>query len=38
MTIVVSGWNVLMWLVDVVSRRWMWVESIGVVVRRYIII
>ena len=25
-----------MWLVGVVSRRWEWVESMGVVVRRYI--
>ena len=49
-----SGWNVWVWLVGVVSRRWvclvglggicgcvvkrrwMWVESMGVVVRRYI--
>ena len=36
-----SGWNVSVWLVGVVSRRWEWVESIGVatggvVVRRYI--
>ena len=25
-----SGWNVWVWLVGVVSRRWMWVESMGV--------
>ena len=31
-----SGWNVLVWLVGVVSRRWVWVESMGVVARRYI--
>ena len=24
MTIVESGWNLLMWLVGVVSRRWLW--------------
>ena len=24
MTIVESGWNPLMWLVGVVSRRWLW--------------
>ena len=24
------------WNLCVVSRRWMWVESMGVVVRRYI--
>ena len=30
MTIVESGWNVWVWLVGVVSRRWVWVESMGV--------
>ena len=25
-----SGWNVWVWLVGVVSRRWEWVESMGV--------
>ena len=30
MTIVESGWNVWVWLVGVVSRRWEWVESMGV--------
>ena len=29
-----SGWNVSVWLVDVVSRRWVWL--VGVVVKRYI--
>ena len=24
-----SGWNVWVWLVGVVSRRWVWEESIG---------
>ena len=28
-----SGWNLWVWLY---SRRWMWVGSMGVVVRRYI--
>ena len=43
MTIVESGWNVCVWLVGVVSRRWVWLESIGVAwlvgvaVTRYII-
>ena len=27
---VASGWNIWVWLVGVVSRRWMWVESMGV--------
>ena len=27
---VASGWNVWVWLVGVVSRRWKWVESMGV--------
>ena len=46
MTIVESGWNVWVWLVGVVSRRWvclysgsgwnLWVWLLGVVVRRYI--
>ena len=31
-----SGWNEWVWLVGVVSRRWVWVESRGVVVKRYI--
>ena len=31
MTILESGWNLWVWLVGVVSRRWMWL-----VVRRYI--
>ena len=35
-----SGWHIWVWLVGVVSRRrvWLvgWVESMGVVVRRYI--
>ena len=26
-----SGWNVWVWLVGVLSRRWVWVESMGVV-------
>ena len=30
MTIVESGWNVWVWLLDVVSRRWVWVKSMGV--------
>ena len=25
-----SGWNVWVWLVGVVIRRWVWVESMGV--------
>ena len=25
-----SGWNVWVWLEGVVSKRWVWVESIGV--------
>ena len=25
-----SEWNVCVWLVGVVSRRWEWVESMGV--------
>ena len=31
MTILESGWNLWVWLVGVVSRRWVWL-----VVRRYI--
>ena len=31
---VASGWNVRVWLVGVVSRRWVWL--LGVDVRRYI--
>ena len=30
LTIVESGWNVWVWLVGVVSRRRVWVESMGV--------
>ena len=30
MTIVESGWNVWVWVVGVVIRRWEWVESMGV--------
>ena len=29
------GWNVWVWLVGVVSRRWEWVESMGAVSRRW---
>ena len=45
MTIVESGWNVWVWLVGLVSRRWgvasgsgwnLWVWLLGVVLRRYI--
>ena len=25
-----SGWNLWVWLLGVVSRRWEWVESMGV--------
>ena len=33
MTIWESGWNIWVWLVGVVSRRWVWlvVESMGMV-------
>ena len=48
MTILESGWNLWVWLMGVVSRRWVWLGGIyvygynvevwlvGVVVRRYI--
>ena len=29
MTIVESGWNVWVWLVGVVSRRWVWPVGVG---------
>ena len=29
MTIVESGWNVWVWLVSVVSRRWVWLVGVG---------
>ena len=30
MTIVESGWNIWVWLVNVVSRRQVWLEYMGV--------